>query len=203
MESTKRRWGCVVGFDDGPSMLGQTERVLLVGAVCARTRLDQIVTSTVERDGTDATDVLIDTLANPGLGHVRAVLLGGISVAGRNVVDATRLSNESGLPVLVVARRAPKPNQMREMLLTLDDDVQRQEAIEAVERLGPMEQLLFGHRPESGLPCEVWVQRVGLKVDEARALLTSATLTGNMPEALRLAHIIAGGVVDGLSRGRA
>jgi uncharacterized protein len=200
MDSTKRRWGCVVGFDDGPSILGRSERVLLVGAVCARTRLDQIVTSTVERDGTDATDIHIETLATPGLGHVRAVLLGGISVAGRNVVDATRLSVESGLPVLVVARRAPKLQQMREMLLTLDDGLERWKAI---ERLGPMEPLLFGHRPESGLPCEVWVQRVGLKVDEARSLLTSATLTGNMPEALRLAHIIAGGVVDGLSRGRA
>jgi uncharacterized protein len=200
MDSTKRRWGCVVGFDDGPSTIGQSERVLLVGAVCARTRLDQIVTTSVERDGTDATDTLIETLATPGLSHVRAVLLGGIAVGGRNVVDAKRLSDESGLPVLVVARRAPKLQQMREVLLTLDDGLDRWSTI---EQLGPMEQLLFGHRPESGLPCEVWVQRVGLKMDEARSLLTGATLTGNMPEALRLAHIIAGGVVDGLSRGRA
>jgi uncharacterized protein len=200
MEAGKRGWGCVVGFDDGPSAAGQAERVLLVGAVCARTRLDQIVTSSVERDGTDATDVMIEVLANPGLSHVRAVLLGGIGVGGRNIVDASRLSAESGLPVLVVARRKPKLEQMRTIVQSLSDGVHRWAAI---EKLGPMEQVLFGHRPESGLPCEAWVQRVGLSLDEARLLLTVTTLTGNMPEALRLAHIIAGGVTDGLSRGRA
>jgi endonuclease V-like protein UPF0215 family len=37
----------------------------------------------------------------------------------------------------------------------------------------------------------------------AAALLAATTLHGNVPEPLRLAHLIAGGVTTGESRGRA
>lgn len=47
------------------------------------------------------------------------------------------------------------------------------------------------------------MQRVGLDRDEARALLAATTLHGNLPEPLRLAHLVAGGVTTGASRGRA
>ena len=49
----------------------------------------------------------------------------------------------------------------------------------------------------------VYVQRAGLSLAEARDLLAATTLHGNMPEPLRLAHLIAGGIVTGKSRGRA
>jgi endonuclease V-like protein UPF0215 family len=49
----------------------------------------------------------------------------------------------------------------------------------------------------------LWVQRVGLTTGEATALLRATTSHGNIPEPLRLAHIIAGGVERGASRGRA
>jgi endonuclease V-like protein UPF0215 family len=49
----------------------------------------------------------------------------------------------------------------------------------------------------------LWVQRAGLSLPEARALVAATTLHGNVPEPLRLAHIIAGGVATGWSRGRA
>ena len=49
----------------------------------------------------------------------------------------------------------------------------------------------------------VYVQRAGLSLGEARDLLAATTLHGNLPEPLRLAHLIAGGIVTGKSRGRA
>lgn len=49
----------------------------------------------------------------------------------------------------------------------------------------------------------LWVQRVGLSLEEARRVVAATTLHGNIPEPLRLAHLIAGGVTTGRSRGRA
>jgi len=49
----------------------------------------------------------------------------------------------------------------------------------------------------------VWVQRVGISREQTAALLRATTLHGNLPEPLRLAHLIAGGVTTGKSRGRA
>lgn len=49
----------------------------------------------------------------------------------------------------------------------------------------------------------LWIQRAGLSLDDARKLVADTTLHGNIPEPLRLAHLIAGGITTGASRGRA
>ena len=75
---------------------------------------------------------------------------------------------------------------------------------EHISRWGDGEPVLV-----TGVPawrCErcgaLWVQRVGLSLREAAELLAATTSHGNIPEPLRLAHIIAGGVERGASRGR-
>lgn len=51
-------------------------------------------------------------------------------------------------------------------------------------------------------PCRgVMVQRVGLTLPQAEAALATLTVTGRIPEPLRVAHLIAGGVTRGSSRG--
>jgi endonuclease V-like protein UPF0215 family len=49
----------------------------------------------------------------------------------------------------------------------------------------------------------VWVQRAGMTSSDAAALLARWCVQGNLPEPVRAAHLIAGGVVTGVSRGRA
>jgi endonuclease V-like protein UPF0215 family len=179
----------VVGFDDGP-FVRQPRRgtVLLVGAVCARTRLDGVISGRVRRDGTDATARMAELVRGSQFDrHVRAVLLNGI--AGFNVVDIHALAETLARPVLVVARRLPRLDKIRSALALLRGG-DRKWAL--IERAGPME-------PVRG----VYVQRAGLTLPEADDLLAATTLHGNLPEAVRLAHLIAGGVVTGASRGRA
>ena len=48
----------------------------------------------------------------------------------------------------------------------------------------------------------VYVQRVGLSAEEAVAAIRATTPHGSVPEPLRVAHLIAGGVTTGESRGR-
>ncbi|HEY8076103.1 MAG TPA: DUF99 family protein, partial [Labilithrix sp.] len=43
----------VIGFDDGPFVREHRGDVLLVGVVCAGTRLDGVVAGRVRRDGAD------------------------------------------------------------------------------------------------------------------------------------------------------
>ena len=46
------------------------------------------------------------------------------------------------------------------------------------------------------------IQRVGLGFDEARDVIRCTTIYGHIPEPLRHAHLIAGGIATGQSRGR-
>src|SRR5215212_12049261 len=99
----------VVGFDDSPFDLEHRGDVRVVGAVCARTRLDGVLSTTVRRDGNNATDRLAELVRSSRFqAHIRAVLLQGIALAGFNVVDLERLSAALEIPVLVVVRKQPR-----------------------------------------------------------------------------------------------
>src|SRR5215472_6474695 len=109
----------VIGFDDGPFAREHRGDVLLVGAVCSRTRLDGVVSGKVRRDGADATRRMVALVAaSPFRAHVRAVMLQGIAVGGFNVVDIRGLSQALRLPVLVVTRRPPDLAAVRRALFS-------------------------------------------------------------------------------------
>lgn len=181
----------VVGFDDAPFPHSHYGDVRVFGVVCSRTRLDGILAGKVRRDGCNSTDVLIELVAGGKFrDHIRAVLLQGIALAGFNVVDIHRLSRELDVPVLVAVRRHPRLHLVRSALLERTRGGARKWKL--IEKAGPLEQL-----------GPMWIQRVGLSQPEAAALLRATTLHGNLPEAVRLAHLIAGGVTTGQSRGRA
>jgi endonuclease V-like protein UPF0215 family len=188
----------VIGFDDGPFAREHRGNVILVGAVCSRTRLDGVLTGRVRRDGTDATEAMATLVEGSQFAeHVRAVMLQGIAVGGFNVVDVQELRERLGVPVLVVMRRAPDMAAVRRALFSGAPSVRPPVRGAArkwrlIERAGPIEPLGKLH-----------VQRAGMSLDAARALVTATTLHGNIPEPLRLAHLIAGAMTTGRSRGRA
>ncbi len=65
----------VVGFDDSPFDLEHRGDVRVVGAVCARTRLDGVLATTVRRDGNNATERLVESVQSSRFAdHIRAVL---------------------------------------------------------------------------------------------------------------------------------
>lgn len=207
----------VIGFDDGSFSRQHRGRILLVGAVCSGTRLDGVVSDYVQRDGANATRRMITLVRSSQFAsHVRAVLLQGIAVGGFNVVDVHELSSALGVPVLVVMRRPPDLASMQRALFA---DVPRQRPRvrgaarkwRLITRAGPIEALVSAPQggprpPPTGIRTEaprLWVQRVGLSAAAARELVDATTLHGHVPEPIRMAHLIAGGISAGRSRGRA
>lgn len=207
----------VIGFDDGPFPREHRGRVLLVGAVCSGTRLDGLVSGTIQRDGADAARRIVELVrASQFVEHVRAILLQGIAVGGFNVVDIHHVAEALGVGVLVVTRRKPDMAAVERALFS-DTPPRRPRVRGAAEKwrliqaagqlelLGPSRRSLKRSRatgqPVSGQ--RLWVQRAGLTLEQARELVLATTLHGNIPEPLRLAHLIAGGIVAGKSRGRA
>jgi endonuclease V-like protein UPF0215 family len=206
----------VIGFDDGPFARDHRGDVLLVGVVCAGPRVDGVVSGRVRRDGTDSTRRMIELVTKSQFsGHVRAILLQGIAVGGFNVVDIHGLSQSLGVPVVVVTRKKPRLETVRRALFS-DDPLDRppvrgrERKWRLISAAGEMEPLGVSRRAEkrarvTGLRADVqrlWVQRAGCSLEAAREVVRDTTLHGNVPEPLRLAHLIAGGIVTGKSRGR-
>jgi endonuclease V-like protein UPF0215 family len=190
----------VIGFDDGPFPRAHRGDVLLVGVVTSRTRMDGVVAGKIRRDGANATASMIELVRRSQfIEHIQAVLLQGIAVGGFNVVDTHALHAALGVPVLVVTRRRPDMSEVRRALFSGDPpDRPRvrgaQRKWRLIQAAGELEEL---KEPR------LWVQRIGLTLAQARDLVRATTLHGNLPEPLRLAHLIAGGITTGKSRGRA
>jgi uncharacterized protein len=202
----------VIGFDDGPFRRDHRGRVLLVGTVCAGTRLDGVLSGHIVRDGTDSTRRMVELIRESQFrDYARAVLLQGIAVGGFNVVDVHALSEALGVPVLVVMRRPPDFAAIEQALFSRTPPERpnvrgaaRKWAL--IQRAGPVEELDVRASKASGLRGvrhRLWVQRIGMSADVARRVLATTTLHGQVPEPLRLAHLIAGGIAWGHSRGRA
>jgi endonuclease V-like protein UPF0215 family len=185
-----RRISNVIGFDDAPFDKHGRGRVLVVGAIYAQSRLVGVVSGKVRRDGTDATRVIARLVSESKFaGQVQAVFLQGIAVAGFNVVDIHGLHAELGVPVIVVARHAPDMAAIHQALETRVRGGARKWRL--IEKAGAME-------PVAGL----YVQRAGISLAQAEELVSYFAINGKIPEPLRTAHLVAGGVGGGHSRGR-
>jgi len=181
----------VAGVDDAPFAHSFRGDVPIVAAVCARTRLDGVLIDRVRRDGANSTERIARMLRRSAFySHLQAVLLQGIAVAGFNVVDIVELSAALELPVMAVVRRQPNRRVIRDALMGRIPGGAGKWRL--IERAGVPEEL-------AGL----YVQRVGLDRERALGLLRATTLHGKLPEPLRLAHLIAGALATGHSRGGA
>lgn len=179
-----------MGFDDAPFPRGYHGKVRVVGAIFADRRFDGVLVAAVEKDGSDAAGVLAVTIAESRFyEHIHLVLLQGVALAGFNVVDAVALHEQIARPILIVARRLPDMSAIRRALETRVPAGHAKWRL--IERLGAME------------PCAgVYVQRVGLTLEDAERVIERLAVHSQIPEPLRVAHLIAGAMESGTSRGR-
>ena len=181
----------VVAFDDAPFARERRGDVAIVGVVFAGDRLDGVLAGKVRRDGANGAREIIRLIASSRFApQIQLVMLQGVAMAGFNVVDAFAIHRALGVPVLVVSRHEPDRESVRRALLDHVPGGARKWRL--VERLGAME--------PAG---RVWVQRVGIERVAAEDVVTRFATHSTIPEPLRIAHIIAGGLSMGESRGRA
>jgi endonuclease V-like protein UPF0215 family len=185
----KKRFSNLIGFDDAPFVRNNSGPVPIVGAVYAGLRFDGVLIDRITRDGRDATETLVNMVSQSKFsGHAQLIMLQGVTMAGFNVVDVAQLHGQLGLPILAIARHRPDMTAIRETLLTRISGGSEKWAL--IEQLGPMEPV-----------GNVFVQRVGLSLDQTAATLERFAIHSHIPEPIRTAHLIAGALVEGQSRG--
>lgn len=190
---TSRILNHAVGFDDFPfhHLPHEVRRdIPIVGTVYAGEHLEGVLRGRVRKDGANATRNLTRLVQESKFAtRVQIVLLQGIALGGFNVIDIHELQAALGVPVLVVARREPNWESIESALRNSVPGGLRKWKL--VQRAGRME-------PVGG----VWVQRAGLTLTEAEQVIERFARHGRIPEPLRVAHLIAGAMATGQSRGR-
>jgi len=178
----------VLGVDDGvftPRMKGLVQ---VVGVVFRGGYwLDGVMHTNVEVDGFDATDKITSMIVNsPHYKQLRVVMLNGITFAGFNVVDIKRLNMQTKLPVITVTREKPDFAEIRKALKNLPKSEERWKAI---LNAGEIFEVPTRNRRET-----VYMQISGVSEEDAKQILKLTSTRSNIPEALRVAHIVASGI---------
>jgi endonuclease V-like protein UPF0215 family len=169
--------------------------VPVVGVVIqAPSYIEGILTTIAEVDGLDGTERIAAMVS--GSRHragLAMVMLDGTAVGGFNVIDVDGLHAKIGRPVVTITRRKPDLAAIETALRRRFDDWE--------DRLA----LLRRHPPEAIRLREgtLWTSSVGTDRATVREALALTTVRGVLPEPLRVAHLIAAGIMRGESRGRA
>ncbi len=186
-----------MGVDDAPFTPHTHEKVMLVGTVFrAGNWLDGVISTKITVDGNDATDSLIEMVnKSRHQDQLGVMMLDGITFGGFNVVDVTKVFQETGVPVIVIMRRYPDLSRMKKALENFDNWEERwKQILEA----GEIYQIDKIHNQES-----IYIQTSGISKEDAQKIVILSTTRSAIPEPIRAAHIIAAGVITGESKGNA
>ncbi len=148
------------------------------GSVIQGVRLTRITV-----DGLDATDALLNNLGSWG---VDALILGGATFAGFNVVDVQRVNRETGAPVIVFSGKYPDMEATRDALRKHFPDWRKRWS--RYEALGEIQSLKIG-----GYPL-VYYENVGCSKGFTEDVLREQAVSSRTPECVRVADLIAKGV---------
>jgi len=180
----------VLGIDDGVFTPHSNELVDVVGVIYRGGYwLDGFMHTKVQVDGLDATEKLAEMItSSPHYAQLRVIMLNGVTLAGFNVVDIEELYQRVKLPVIAVTRDKPDFDDIKEALKNLPQSEERWRAIETAGKIIKV-RTRNGEEP-------VYVHVAGVSEEDAKRILKSTSTRSNVPEALRVAHIIASGLVQ-------
>jgi len=178
----------ILGIDDSvftPRTKGKAD---IIGVVYRGGQwLDGIMRTQVEIDGLDATEKIATMIKNsPHYEQIRVIMLDGMTFAGFNIVDINELYQKTGLPVITVTREKPNFTDIKKALKNLPNYKKRWQIMKNAGETFKVK-TRKGEEP-------VHVQVMGISQSDAEKILKKTSTRSNIPEALRVAHIIASGL---------
>lgn len=174
-----------VGIDEGHWTRNQKETVLIGAIVRGNIELEGVLKTSITVDGNDGTEKIIEMVGKSRFyPQLKAVFINSIVLAGVNVVNIKEIHEKLDMPVIAIVRKIPQTKRLIEGIKETFP-----EKAERLKSYGPPKK--FG---------AVYYYAAGENIEE---LIKVTTRRGNIPEPIRLAHIIASGITLGESRGRA
>ncbi len=178
----------VLGIDDGGFVPRTKGMVDIVGVVYRGGYwFEGVMGTEITIDGLDATEKIAAMIeSSPYYKELRVVVLDGVTFAGFNVVDISELFRMVDLPVIAVARDKPDLDDIKKALENLPDFEIRWRAMENAGKLIEVE-TRNGENP-------IYIHIAGILPEDAEKIIKKTSTRSNIPEALRVAHIIASGL---------
>jgi len=185
----------ILGIDDGPFTKDDKE-VIVIGVVYRGGEfIDGLLRTFVEIDGLDATEKLAKMInSSRHKQQLKVIMLDGITLGGFNIVDVKKLYSETKIPIIVINRKVPDLKSIKTALEKNFEDFEKRWKM--ILNAGKIKEL----RLEK---FSLYYQNIGLENEEAEEIILTSMKHAQIPEPLRVAHLIATGIVKGESEGHA
>ena len=185
----------ILGIDDSPiEDKTKGENVRCIGTIYrGGNYIDGLLSFKIKKDGENATDKIIEAVNKTRhKDQLQIILIDGITLAGFNVVDINKIYQETGLAVIIVMRKEPNMKEFLEALKNIDDG----KRAKIIEKTGKPEEIEINRE-------KLYIQKAGINKTKIKEILLLTCINSNLPEPLRVAHLIASGIYYGESHGAA
>lgn len=183
----------VIGIDDSP-FNKKDRKCLVIGTIFrGGNYIDGVVSCSVDVDGDNSTETLAAMINKTRhKGQLNCIMINGIAVGGFNIVDIQQLSRKTKLPVIVVVRKMPSFKEISSALRRINSGSK----MKAIKKAGEVHSVKIKEK-------RVYFQIAGISAAKAAEIIRVTSTHSLIPEPIRVAHLIAGGIVKGESKGRA
>ncbi len=183
----------VLGLDDGPFNKFTDIKTVIVGVIMRMNYpVEGISVREITVDGMDSTEIAMSMIQGRFLDDIDFVMSNGITFAGFNILDIQGIYRKTGIPVIAITRKNPSiENISRALLLHFKDSEERIKII----RKTPVDEIVYGNKT-------LYINRAGIELNDAATLIRNTASTGNIPEPVRIAHLIATAIINKESHGR-
>lgn len=184
----------ILGVDDSPFSFEDKTAEIVGALIRTPNYLEAVMKSEIDVDGWNSTERIMEMVKSSRYReNISAIFLDGIAVGGFNVLDIGSMSKTLGLPVASISRRRPDQESIRSALEKKFDDWE--ERLRLIEK-NEVQRVETEHKP-------LYVQHVGIDLENLRDMIRKSTVRGALPEPLRVAHLIVTALKRGESYGRA
>jgi hypothetical protein len=185
----------ILGIDDGP-FTRKDKKVIVVGVVFRGGEfIDGLLRTYVDIDGLDATEKLSEMInSSKHKQQLKVIMLDGITLGGFNIIDVKKLYSETKIPVIVINRKVPDLKSIKVALEKNFNDFEKRWKM--ILNAGKIKELKLEK-------FSIYYQNVGLEDEDAEEIILISIKHAQIPEPLRVAHLIATGIVKGESEGHA
>jgi len=185
----------ILGVDDGP-FTKKDKEVIVIGVIFRGGEfIDGLLRTYVSVDGLDATEKLSEMInSSRHKQQLKVIMLDGITLGGFNIIDIKKLYSETKIPVIVINRKIPDLKSIKTALEKNFEDFEKRWKM--ILNAGKIKELKLEK-------FSIYYQNLGLEDEETEEIILISTKHAQIPEPLRVAHLIATGIVKGESEGHA
>ncbi|MBW3013494.1 DUF99 family protein [Candidatus Woesearchaeota archaeon] len=185
----------LIGVDDAPFDKLKKGEIPIIGCIHrGGGLLEGIISDKITVDGEDSTKKIADMInRTKHKDQLQCIFTDGIAVGGFNVIDVKLLADKTHLPVIVIMRNHPNLESIKSAIKNVPNYKMK---LKLIKQAGKIREIEVGGG-------KIYFQCKAIPVKKAKEIIKVAVTRGHMPEPIRTAHLIASGIAEGESKGRA